>query len=263
MSIKSVMLSNHFILCHPLLLLPQHQGLFQWIGSSYQVDLDLSQLSRHNILEFALSCFSCVLFFATPWTTACQAPLSMGFPRQEYWSGLPCPLLQGIFLTQESNLRLLSLPALLGMFFTTNAAWEAHGYIKRSLKLSPQPLRIHVLGAAICHVRSPALLQVCHAERWPEGTHGRAWPIPTFSSHLSPETRNVNEGRPSTDSRPSQHLTAIAWVTLSKKRPAEHSRPSEAWETIEHYCFNPQSCGVVCSKPNWHPSKHRLSFFVL
>ena len=29
----------------------------------------------------------------TPWTVACQAPLSMGFPRQEYWSGLPFPSL--------------------------------------------------------------------------------------------------------------------------------------------------------------------------
>ena len=29
--------------------------------------------------------------FTTPWTVACQAPLSMGFPRQEYWSGLPFP----------------------------------------------------------------------------------------------------------------------------------------------------------------------------
>ena len=29
--------------------------------------------------------------FATSWTVACQAPLSMGFSRQEYWSGLPCP----------------------------------------------------------------------------------------------------------------------------------------------------------------------------
>ena len=27
--------------------------------------------------------------FVTPWTAACQTPLSMGFPRQEYWSGLP------------------------------------------------------------------------------------------------------------------------------------------------------------------------------
>ena len=29
--------------------------------------------------------------FVTPWTVACQAPLSMGFPRQEYWSGVPFP----------------------------------------------------------------------------------------------------------------------------------------------------------------------------
>ena len=32
-----------------------------------------------------------VRLFATPWTVACQVPLSMGLPRQEYWSGLPFP----------------------------------------------------------------------------------------------------------------------------------------------------------------------------
>ena len=32
-----------------------------------------------------------VRLFMTPWTVACQAPLSMGFSRQEYWSGLPFP----------------------------------------------------------------------------------------------------------------------------------------------------------------------------
>ena len=32
-----------------------------------------------------------VQLFAMPWTVACQAPLSMGFSRQEYWSGLPFP----------------------------------------------------------------------------------------------------------------------------------------------------------------------------
>ena len=31
------------------------------------------------------------LTLVTPWTVACQAPLSMGFSRQEYWSGLPFP----------------------------------------------------------------------------------------------------------------------------------------------------------------------------
>ena len=38
-----------------------------------------------------LSCFRCILLFATLWTKACQAPQSMGFSRQEYWSGLPFP----------------------------------------------------------------------------------------------------------------------------------------------------------------------------
>ena len=32
-----------------------------------------------------------VQLFVTPWTVACQAPLSMEFSRQEYWSGSPCP----------------------------------------------------------------------------------------------------------------------------------------------------------------------------
>ena len=54
-----------------------------------------TQNSRKG-LEFTLhacmlSRFSHVRFFATLWTIAHQAPLSMGFPRQEYWSGLPLP----------------------------------------------------------------------------------------------------------------------------------------------------------------------------
>ena len=38
-----------------------------------------------------LSHYCHVQLFVTLWTIACQAPLSMGFSRQEYWSGLPCP----------------------------------------------------------------------------------------------------------------------------------------------------------------------------
>ena len=44
-----------------------------------------------NWLQLCLTRFSCVWLFATLWTIACQVPLSMGFSRQEYWSGLPCP----------------------------------------------------------------------------------------------------------------------------------------------------------------------------
>ena len=48
------------------------------------------------------SCLSRVQLSATPWTAVHQAPLSIGFPRQEYWSGLPFPF-PGIFLTQGLN----------------------------------------------------------------------------------------------------------------------------------------------------------------
>ena len=51
---------------------------------------------------------SCVRLFVTTWTVAHQAPLSVEFSRQEYWSGLPFSS-PGIFLTQGSNLHLLWL----------------------------------------------------------------------------------------------------------------------------------------------------------
>ena len=45
----------------------------------------------HSLVFVVVQSLSHVQLFATPWTIACQAPLSVGFPRQEYWSGLPFP----------------------------------------------------------------------------------------------------------------------------------------------------------------------------
>ena len=66
---------------------------------------------------------STVWLFVTPWTAAHQAPLSMEFSRQEYWSGLPFPSLEDLpnpRIKPES----LMFPALAGRFFTTSATWE-------------------------------------------------------------------------------------------------------------------------------------------
>ena len=62
-----------------------------------------------------LSHFSHVWLFATPWTVAHQAPLSMGLSRKEYWSGLPCPPPGGL---PDSGIESASLKssALAGMF---------------------------------------------------------------------------------------------------------------------------------------------------
>ena len=72
-----------------------------------------------------LSCFSCVRLFVTPWTVARPAPLSMGFSRQEYWSGLPCPPPGDLPAPGKEPVSLTS-PALAGRFFTTSTTWEAH-----------------------------------------------------------------------------------------------------------------------------------------
>ena len=76
--------------------------------------------------------YVCVLshvqLFATPWTVARQAPLSMGFPRLEYWSGLPFPI-PGDLL--DPGIEPMS-PALAGgLPFTPGATWETQerGYL--------------------------------------------------------------------------------------------------------------------------------------
>ena len=79
-----------------------------------------------------LSRFNRVQLFVTPWTVDRQAPPSMGFSRQEYWSGLPCPP-PGTLPNPGSKPTSLTSPALAGGFFATSAAWEAQNTILLSL----------------------------------------------------------------------------------------------------------------------------------
>ena len=60
--------------------------------------------------------------FLTPWTVACQAPLSMGFSRQGYWSRLPFPLPGDL---PDPGMELMS-PMLDGGFFTTEPPGKSH-----------------------------------------------------------------------------------------------------------------------------------------
>ena len=72
-----------------------------------------------------LGCFSHAQLFATVWTLAHQAPLSVGLSRQKYWSGLPRPPLGDLPDPGIEPVSPISL-ALAGRFFTTSTTWEAH-----------------------------------------------------------------------------------------------------------------------------------------
>ena len=78
----------------------------------------------YESFAYLLSCFSHIWLFVALWTVAYQAPLSMGFSRPEYWSGLPLHSL-GDLPNPGIETKYLASPALAGGFFTTSATLEA------------------------------------------------------------------------------------------------------------------------------------------
>ena len=83
-----------------------------------------SQWQRRNWDHVCIRPFSHVRLFVTLWTVALQAPLSMGFSRQEYGSGLPCRL-SGDRLNPGIEPTSLTSPTLTARFSTTSIIWEA------------------------------------------------------------------------------------------------------------------------------------------
>ena len=71
-----------------------------------------------NMLCMHVCMLNRVQFFETPWTVACQSPLSMKFSRQEYWSGLPFPC-PGDLPNPGIEPGSPASPALAGGFFAT------------------------------------------------------------------------------------------------------------------------------------------------
>ena len=79
---------------------------------------DLEILEKWKLLSH-------VQLFATLWTVACQAPLSIDFSSQEYWSGLPFPS-PGDLPDLETEAASVASPALAGRFFTSWTTGETH-----------------------------------------------------------------------------------------------------------------------------------------
>ena len=105
-----------------------------WVKSQSQENLsNLAQRLRDTSSSLIMPCYVCVVSYVwlsvSWWTIACQALLSMGFSRQEYWSRLPFPP-AGDLHDPGIKPTFLASPALAGEFFTTNATWEAHPLVQ-------------------------------------------------------------------------------------------------------------------------------------
>ena len=97
-----------------------------------------------------LSCFSRVRLFATLRTVDSQAPLSMVFSRQDYWSGLSCPP-PGDLSHPGIKSSSLTSPASAGGFFTTSTTWEApksQMWGQKGKKKKPNPPCDSIVGGA-------------------------------------------------------------------------------------------------------------------
>ena len=95
----------------------KYKGLFFYVESiPMEVGIEMETYWRSFTGGCAvLNDFSRVWLLATTWPVARKAPLSMGFPRQEYWGGLPFPPLGNL---PNPGIKPVS-PALAGRFFTT------------------------------------------------------------------------------------------------------------------------------------------------
>ena len=102
-------------------LLPSFSDLKNPFSISCKIDLLVTDSVR--VYLCVLIHFGFVQFFATLWAVAHQAPLSMGFSRKEYSSGLPCPP-SGDLLDPGIEPMSLTCPALADGFFTTSDTWD-------------------------------------------------------------------------------------------------------------------------------------------
>ena len=110
--------------------------LSKWVTTVKLLKLDEIRENVENIYVGTVrvfSCFSSVWLFVTPWTVTYQAPLSMGFSRQEHWHELLCPP-PGDLPDPEIELASACVSCIAGWFPTHWTIWEApRAYCRYSL----------------------------------------------------------------------------------------------------------------------------------
>ena len=123
----------------------------------------IDSLEYVNMLLLLFSCQVESKSFVTSWTVVHQAPPSMGFPRQEYWRGLPFPS-PGVL--PDPGIESMS-PALAGRFFTTESSGKPQEYVSIFQSpcgnfISPIFLYSFMAGILLAPTVIPCIRQLCN-----------------------------------------------------------------------------------------------------
>ena len=125
---------------------------------------------------YMLSHFSSVRFFLTLWTITCQDPLSTGFSRKKYWSGLSFPPLGDLPIRRIKHMSLIS-PALAGGLFTTSTLGSS---LKSQNYLQKQASCQNTLGCRSRHTHR-------HASSAHRSTTTHVWALNPCSKEDQPD----------------------------------------------------------------------------
>ena len=218
------------LLCKKLLIKPhlsEHRSISMelWMkGPSQVVPMVRNPPARPSLVAWWSEAAQCVPLFATSWTVAYQSPLSMGFSRKEYWSGLPFPSLGDLpdpgierrFPTLQADALLSEPPGWLNGGKEFSCQHRRHGFDPWCRKIPHAAEQLSPLATAI----EPVL--------WSPGGTTTEPMCPNYWSPCALETvlRNkrihYNKKPPSTATREEPPLSA------TREKPLQQQRPSTA-----------------------------------
>ena len=125
-SLAFSMIQRMLAICS-LVLLPFLKPAWRSGGSWFMFCWSLAwRILSIILLRYEVKSFSRVWLFATPWTVAYQAPLSLGFSMQECWSGLPFPSPRESSQPRDQT----QVSCIAGRLFTIWATREAHSHVR-------------------------------------------------------------------------------------------------------------------------------------
>ena len=167
---------------------------------------------------------SLVQLFATPWTAACQAPLSMGFSRQEYWSGLPFPTPNSSWSRDQTCVSCIGR-----WVFYHCTAWKT----RSSFAAFPQVSQVCAWLNAFANILCVALASTATRQNPPSPPPDASWKLclPVFG--INQKLKIQSKSGPNKEKKKKNCQKEMKWVLIEfKKEMEEKDKIISKWREL-------------------------------